>query len=82
MLVPQVDPVLLVGVRALLHRIFTGLMEVQSKSPFTNKGEIKNRKAGFEPASQGWRETFSLDSYCPHPSNHSPGETIVTSLRP
>jgi hypothetical protein len=26
----------------------------------------------LDRGSQGWRETSSLDSYCPHPSNHSP----------
>jgi hypothetical protein len=41
---------------------------------------FKNRKASLVLASQGWRKTFSLDDYCPHPSNRSPSSRILTQL--
>src|SRR5687767_293933 len=33
-----------------------------------------------EPGLSRLRETFSLEGYCPHSSNHSPVRTIVISL--
>jgi hypothetical protein len=41
---------------------------------------FKNRKASLVLASQGWRETFSLNDHCPHPSNRSPIEAHFTGL--
>jgi hypothetical protein len=51
-------------------------MNGRNKSRFISK----NRKASLVLASQGWREAFSLDSYCPHPSNHTPVEPHFTGL--
>jgi hypothetical protein len=45
-----------------------------------NRFCFKNREASLVPASQGWRETFSLNDHCPHPSNRSPIEPHFTGL--
>jgi hypothetical protein len=58
-------------------------MDVQYGSRYSRQSKLvlsKNRKASLVPASQGWRETFSLNDHCPHPSNRSPIEAHFTGL--
>jgi hypothetical protein len=39
--------------------------------------EWNKPKGRLGPASHGWREAFSPEGYCPHPSNHSPDISIL-----
>ena len=38
---------------------------------FGAKWVVQSRKPWLDQGSQGWRETFSLDSHCPHPSDNA-----------
>lgn len=55
-----------------------GLVRTQKRKGVRNgRPNLLNRSPGLDQGSQGWPETFSLDSYCPHPSNESPVRVFV-----